>query len=93
MKCTHPTDSPLQISSEVIAVKLVAVLYREGLINHTVYRQVTAQYSALVKPVKQLNDSLPSFFNFLYTARKGGNANADNTTTAIFRVYEFRPQP
>ena len=53
MKCTHPTDSPLQISSDVIAVKLVAVLYRECLINHTVYRQVTAQYSALVKPVKQ----------------------------------------
>jgi len=53
MKCTHPTDSPLQISSDVIAVKLVAVLYREGLINHTVYRQVTAQYSALVNPVKQ----------------------------------------
>ena len=53
MKCTHPTDSPLQISSDVIAVKLVAVLYREGLINHTVYSQVTSQYSALVKPVKQ----------------------------------------
>ena len=53
VKCTHPTDSLLQISSDVIAVKLVAVLYREGLINHTVYRQVTAQYSALVKPVKQ----------------------------------------
>lgn len=31
MKCTHPTDSPVQISSDVIAVKLVAVLYREGL--------------------------------------------------------------
>ena len=42
MKCIHPTDSLLQISSDVIAVKLVAVLYREGLINHTVYRQVTA---------------------------------------------------
>ena len=42
MKCTHPTDSLLQISSDVIAVKLVAVLYREGIINHTV-----------VKPVKQ----------------------------------------
>lgn len=46
-------DSPLQISSDVIAVKLVAVLYREGIINHTVYRQVTAQYSAIVKPVQQ----------------------------------------
>ena len=53
MKCTHTTDSPLQISSDVIAVKLVAVLYREGIINHTVYRQVAAQYSALVKPVQQ----------------------------------------
>lgn len=53
MKSTHPTDSPLQISSDVIAVKLVAVLYREGIINHTVYRHVTAQYSAPVKPVQQ----------------------------------------
>lgn len=53
MKSTHPTDSPLQISSDVIAVKPVAVLYREGIINHTVYRQVTAQYSAPVKPVQQ----------------------------------------
>ena len=50
---SNSTDSLLQISSDVIAVKLVAVLYREGLINHTVYRQVTAQYSTLVKPVKQ----------------------------------------
>lgn len=39
-------------SSDIIALKLVSILYSEGVINEATYRRVKSQYHAAVKSGK-----------------------------------------
>lgn len=53
MEKTCTVSQPVGISSDIVALKLVSILYSEGIINDVTYRRVKSQYHTAVKSGNQ----------------------------------------
>lgn len=52
MEKTYTLSQLAGISSDIVALKLVSILYSEGVINDVTYRRIKSQYNTPVKSDK-----------------------------------------